>query len=115
MVEKKSINGMLNGLLVLQLIMAVLTLFTGINLLSANLIGWAIFNLIIGGLLLVSGITLRLRWGIGYYLSSILGLIVILSQILSLVLGRSFDILSIILGLILVSVYFNKSIKEEVL
>ena len=113
--QKKSINGMLTGLLFLQLIMAALSIFTGMGFMSADLMGPAIFNFIIGGFLLVSGVTLRLRWGIGYYLSSLLGLVVILSNVYSLVMGDEFDILSIVLGLILVTVFFNKRIKEEVL
>lgn len=113
--KKKNINGMLTGLLVLQLIMAVLSIFTAINFLSTEKMGYAILNFITGGFLLISGITLRLYWGIGYYLTYLLGLVIVLGNIMSLLMGGGYDILSIVLGLILVSVFFNKRIKEEVI
>lgn len=106
---------MLTGLLVLQVIMTVLNIVAGMKFLSADRMGYAISNFIVAGLLLISGIVLRLRMRIGYYLSSLLGLVVVLGNVVSLVMGGGFDILSLVLGLILVSVFFNKKIKEEVL
>lgn len=114
MEENKKVNNILNGLLILQLIIAVLSIFTGLNALGRyNLTAYLSFA--IAGIALIGGITLRMKIGIGYYLTSFLGLIVIGGNLYTYFTSQRADWISVVLGFFLLMTFFNKKIKEAVL
>ncbi|NQZ85102.1 MAG: hypothetical protein HRU03_05270 [Nanoarchaeales archaeon] len=98
------ISKMLNGIFILELLMAFLSFYSGL-----------VLGYVLAVLFIISAFLLRFKISFGFYLTFLLGLFIVLANIYWFFSGYVLDYVSILLSLILISVFFNKKFKDEFL
>ncbi|MCA9497075.1 MAG: hypothetical protein KC589_09090 [Nanoarchaeota archaeon] len=101
--------------MIVQIVLSVLFFLNGLEFMRKDRLGFMVLFILVAFIMLVSGVLLQMEWGIAYYSTWILGVIILLGNLIPAVLGYTFDLLIIILSLVLVSILFFKKTKEFLL
>lgn len=101
--------------MLVQIIIALLFFFNGLDFMKKDRLAFMVLFILAAFVLLVSGVFLKMEWGIAYYSTWILGIIIFLGNVIPAALGYSFNLFIIFLSLILISLLFFKRTKEVLL